>query len=138
MNRSYRELITLETFEDRFNYLALSGMIGESTFGFDRYLNQMLYRSRQWRQLRDQIILRDNGCDMALPAFEIGGLIIIHHINPLTVEDLENESALVFDSENLVCVSHATHNAIHFGIADVKLLLPIERFAHDTVPWKNR
>lgn len=136
MIRRYSELIRFETFEDRFGYLKLYGNVGETTFGFDRYLNQVLYTSPKWRQTRDEVLIRDNACDMALPDWPINGKIIVHHMNPLTIEDIENMVDDIFNIEYLVCVSHNTHQAIHYG--DVSLLpkLPIERKPGDTCPWK--
>ena len=135
--RTYNELIRLKTFEERFEYLRLGGIVGESTFGFDRYVNQMFYRSTEWKKVRREVIARDNGCDMADEDHPIGGRIIIHHINPIRLEDIEDSSDYLLDPNNLVCVSELTHNAIHFGD---KSLLPdelIERKPNDTCPWKN-
>lgn len=133
--RTYRELKRIRTFEGRFHYLRLSGFVGEATFGFDRYLNQMLYRSRKWRTLRDEIILRDNGCDLGVEGYEVYDLIVVHHMNPLTVEDIELGSERVFDPEELICTSHLTHMAIHYS--DEKLLpKPLfERRPGDTTLW---
>ena len=114
--RTYSELIDLPTFEERFKYLQLNGVVGRDTFGFDRYLNQYLYqRSDRWKSVIDEIILRDNGCDLAVEGYTIFGRIIIHHINPISVEDILEERDAVFNSEFLVCTSHRTHNAIHYG-----------------------
>lgn len=135
--RSYNELIRLETFEERFEYLRLGGIVGESTFGFDRYVNQMFYRSPEWKRVRREVIARDNGCDMADEDHPIGGRIIIHHINPIELEDIEESTEFLLDPNNLVCVSELTHNAIHFGD---KSLLPeeyVERKPFDTCPWKS-
>lgn len=136
MIRRYSELVRLPTFEERFEYLKLCGNVGESTFGFDRYLNQALYTSQKWRTTRDEVLIRDNACDMGLEDWPINGRIIVHHMNPLTLEDIENMADEIFDPEYLVCVSHNTHQAIHYG--DVSLLpkLPIERKPGDTCPWK--
>ena len=133
--KTYRELTRLKTIEERFEYLQLKGFVGESTFGFDRYLNQMLYRSRQWKTLRDEIIIRDDGCDLGVPGYEIYGIIVVHHMNPLTVEDIEHGSDRVFDPNELICVSHNTHMAIHYG--DERLLPKplIERRPGDTTLW---
>lgn len=134
--KTYQEMMMIPTFEGRYEYLKLNGRVGSDTFGFDRYLNQVLYQSPEWRRTRDRIILRDNGCDLGHPDHPIGGRIIIHHLNPLTPEDLENRSSIIFDENNMVCVSHNTHNAIHYGDAD---LLPkdyIPRQPNDTCPWK--
>lgn len=134
--RTYSELIRLNTFRDRYEYLRLAGVVGDSTFGFDRYLTQLLYTSDRWRRLRHKIILRDNACDLAMPGYDLKSLIIIHHMNPLAVEEVENVSEDIFDPEYLVCVSRRTHNAIHFGDES---LLPqglIIRAKNDTCPWK--
>lgn len=135
--RTYSELITLPTFAERFEYLKLSGSVGVETFGFDRYLNQTLYLSREWKRFRRDIIIRDNGCDLAHEDYEIHGRIIIHHIDPLTQNDILRRDPKIFDPENVVCVTHNTHNAIHYG--DISLLItePIERTQHDTCPWKR-
>lgn len=147
--RSYNELILLPTMRERFEYLKLKGEVGGRTFGGDRYLNQALYKSPEWRSFRNKVIIRDNGCDLAMPGYEIipvldgkplrgrNDFIIIHHINPLTVEDVENRSPSIFDMNNVVCVSPRTHRAIHYGSA---YLLPEEfvpRTPNDTCPWKH-
>lgn len=134
--KTYSELIALPTFEDRFEYLQLKGIVGQETFGFDRYLNQILYNSKEWKHLRNEIIVRDNGCDLALEGFEIHGRILIHHINPITIDDVIKRREMVFDPENLVCVTHNTHNAIHYGDKSLLITGPIERRANDTCPWK--
>lgn len=133
--RTYSELITFQTMKERFRYLKIGGLIGESTFGFDRYLNQALYTSKEWRDLRHHIIARDEGNDMALDGWSIGDRIIIHHINPLTMDDVYSRNPDIFNPEYLVCVSQNTHNAIHFGD---ETLLPkpvMERRPGDTCPW---
>lgn len=138
LHRSYKELSRLSTFLERFNYLRLSGIVGEATFGSDRYLNQVLYTSPEWRSFRNQVILRDNGCDLGISGRDIlGDRIIIHHINPLTVEDVEKRSSVIFDLDNVVCVSHNTHQAIHYGDASLLPKDPIERMPNDTCPWKS-
>lgn len=131
-------MIRIPTFEERYRYLRIAGVIGESTFGFDRYLNQALYSSTEWKRFRQDIIVRDNGCDMAFPGRDIkGDRIIIHHLNPLTVKDLEDRSPALMDPNNVVCVSFNTHEAIHYG--DEKLLPKdfIPRTPNDTCPWKT-
>lgn len=133
--RTYSELIRFDTFEDRFNYLKLIGYVGESTFGFDRYLNQALYHSREWKKVRDEVIIRDDGCDMGLVDFMIYDKIIIHHMNPITIEDLEFGNDVVFNPEFLICVSTQTHNAIHFGDDKIIPRGPVERYAGDTKLW---
>lgn len=134
--KSYRNLILLPTFEERYEYLKLSGVVGESTFGFDRYLNQEFYTSKEWRQFRYKMIARDEGCDMGHPDFPIGGRVILHHINPLLVEDFENSNDALFDPDNVICVSEATHNAIHFGDETLLPAEPIIRTVNDTCPWR--
>lgn len=136
MNKTYSHLITLPTFIERFEYLKIGGYVGEITFGSKRYLNQVLYTSDFWRKRRDKIIIRDDGCDLAFPGMDIGGLIYIHHINPITIDDIKQRNPIVFDPENLICVSRRTHEAIHYG--DARLLLdnrPAERTPGDTKLW---
>ena len=134
--KTYQEMMTYPTFEERFEFLRLNGRVGSDTFGFDRYLNQVLYRSPEWRRVRDRVILRDNGCDLGHPDYPIGGRVIIHHMNPLTVEDIEERNPIIFDENMLVCVSHNTHNAIHYGDSNLLPKPPIERRPNDTCPWK--
>ena len=136
--KTYSELSTFDTFEDRFQYLRLDGIVGEETFGFDRYLNQILYKSNEWKQCRRDIIIRDNGCDLGCDGFEVHGRILIHHINPITVDDIVNRNSLVFDPENLILTSHNTHQAIHYGNKDLLILAPIERSKNDTCPWRQK
>lgn len=135
--RSYSELITLPTFIERFNYLQCKELIGYETFGHDRYLNQSLYRSSEWRRFRRDIIIRDNGCDLGCDGYELYSRIVIHHINPLTVEDILNRSSKVFDPENAICTCLNTHQAIHFGDETILNLGPIERKKNDTCPWRH-
>lgn len=138
MMKSYNELITIPTFEERFRYLKVYGVIGNQTFGYDRYLNQKLYNtSREWKRIRDKVILRDNGCDLGCEGFEIYGKIIIHHINPITVEDIVTCNPCVFDLNNLISTSHNTHNAIHYGDEKSLIVAPIERKQYDTCPWRR-
>ena len=138
MNRSYSELRKLKTFEERFQYLKLDGMVGEDTFGHDRYINQLLYKSRRWRnETRPKIIVRDNGCDLGVEGYEIYGAVTIHHINPVTVDDIINDRPIVHDSENLISTSHLTHNAIHYSNEDILITTPIVRSKNDTCPWKR-
>ena len=134
--KSYKELSRIPTFKERFEYLKLGAIVGEETFGFDRYLNQVLYRSPEWKSVRASVIVRDNGMDMGLDGYPIGNRILVHHINPLTLEDIDERSSVIFDLDNLVCVSHTTHNAIHFGDASLLPKEPIERKPNDTCPWK--
>ena len=135
--RTYSELITIPTFEERFEYLQLKGSVGKDTFGYDRHLNQVLYRSPEWKRLRNQIIIRDDGCDLACDGYDIYGKVLIHHLNPITVEDVLTRSRKVFDPDNLVCVSHSTHNAIHYGDVDLLVTGPIIRTKNDTCPWRH-
>lgn len=135
--RTYRELSRLKTFEERFDYLKLYGRVGEDTFGFDRWINQRFYRSAEWKHTRNIVIVRDNGCDLGDPDHPIFGQIIIHHMNPILLEDFDLNPEVLIDPNQLVCVSHNTHNAIHFGD---KNLLPKEwtpRQPNDTCPWKR-
>lgn len=137
--RTYSELITLETFEERFLYLKLDGSIGEDTFGFDRYLNQLFYRSPEWKQVRNFVITRDMGCDLAIPDHEIiNQQILIHHMNPLTKEDIINKSDYLLNPEYLICTTKKTHNAVHYG--DERILdqiVPIVRTKNDQCPWRH-
>ena len=135
--RTYSELITIPTFEERFEYLQLKGSVGKDTFGYERYLNQVLYRSPEWKRLRNQIIIRDAGCDLACDGYDVYGKVLIHHLNPITVEDVLIRSRKVFDPDNLVCVSHSTHNAIHYGDVDLLATGPIIRTKNDTCPWRH-
>ena len=135
--KTYSELILLPTFEERFKYLQLNGRVGDDTFGFDRYINQNFYRSAEWKRIRDLVIMRDNGCDLALEGYEIYGRILIHHMNPITVKDVELNTEYLMNPEYLICVTHNTHNAIHYG--DEKLINkgPVVRTKNDTCPWKH-
>lgn len=136
MIRTYSDLIKLPTFEERYLYLKLDGVVGEDTFGFARYLNQAFYRSPEWRKIRRDVIIRDNGCDMALEDEPIVGRIYVHHLNPITPEDLENRSPKLFDMENLVSVSYNTHQAITYGIDSLVRRQSIDRAPNDTCPWR--
>lgn len=136
--RTYSELIKLPTFKERFEYLKLGGVIGEETFGFDRYLNQMFYKSREWKKLRNDIIIRDNGCDLAMPDREIiDQTILIHHMNPITKEDILNMTDFVLNPEYLVCTILNTHNAIHYGNSDLLYQEPVIRYKNDMCPWRH-
>ena len=137
MIRTYSELIQLPTFEERFEYLRLDGSVGQATFGYDRYLNQILYNSPEWKRFRRDIIIRDNGCDLACEGYEIRGRIIIHHINTISIEDIVNRNPMVFDQENVITTTHNTHNAIHYGDKELLVTVPIERSANDTCLWKH-
>ena len=135
--RSYKKLSRLKTFQERYEYLRLNGDVGKDTFGFDRYLNQSFYTSMEWRRFRNAVIVRDNGCDLGDPEHEIhGDRIIIHHINPLTVKDLEERTDALFDMNNVICVSDKTHKAIHYGDESLLPQNPVERKPGDTCPWK--
>ena len=136
--RTYSELITLATFEERFEYLRLDGIVGEQTFGFDRYLNQLFYqKSQKWKSIRDQVIIRDNGCDLGIEGYEIYKRVIVHHMNPVTIEDLEKESEFLLDPEFLISTTHNTHNAIHYGDESLLIKAPIVRTKNDTCPWRQ-
>ena len=135
--RTYSDLSKLTTFEDRYNYLRLNGFVGQETFGFDRYLNQVFYKSAKWRSVRDFVIVRDNGCDLGIEGREIYGKIIIHHMNPITIKDIEQESAFLLDPEFLISTVHETHNAIHYGDENLLIQAPIERKPNDTCPWRR-
>lgn len=136
--RTYSELIKLPSFEERFKYCQLNGTVGYDTFGYDRYINQLLYqKSQRWKRVRDEVIIRDNGCDLAMPGYEIRDRILVHHLNPLTIEDIENESDFVFNPEYLICTTHNTHNAIHYGDENLLIKPPIERTKYDTCPWRR-
>ena len=135
--KCYSELIALPTFKERSQYLRLKGSVGVDTFGFDRYLNQNFYRSSEWRRIRDHVIVRDNGCDLGIEDRMIPGRILIHHINPICEKDIIYRTEILMDPEFLICVSHNTHNAIHYG--DESLLIPelVVRTKNDTCPWKR-
>ena len=135
--RTYSELIQLSTFEERFRYLKLDGLVGKDTFGFDRYLNQEFYRSKEWKEVRDFVIVRDNGCDLGMDGYEIVGRIYIHHMNPITVNDIVHSSDFLLNPDYLICVSHNTHNAVHYGDEDLLVTAPVERRKNDTCPWKR-
>lgn len=134
-NKCYEELIRLRTFEERFEYLRIGGTVGRETFGFERYLNQNFYRSQEWKFTRRDIIIRDNGCDLGIKDREIFGRIIVHHINPITVDDIEFGRPCIFDPNNLICTSHNTSNAIHYGDKSLLSRLPRERQKGDTRLW---
>ena len=135
--RTYSQLKRLQTFEERYDYLKLGGLVGEDTFGFDRYMNQNFYRSREWKRVRDEVIMRDNGCDLGVDGHEIRGKILIHHMNPITSEDIHRVSDYLLNPEYLICVTHRTHNAIHYGDERLLVTAPIERTQNDTCPWRH-
>lgn len=134
--RTYKELITIPTFEERFKYLQLNGSVAKETFGFDRYINQKFYRSREWKALRDFVIIRDNGCDLGVEGYDIFGRIYIHHMNPILAKDIVSESEYLLNPEYLICTTHNTHNAIHYGDENLLFTAPIVRSKNDTCPWK--
>ena len=136
MIRTYSELIQLLTFEDRFEYLALDGKVGIETFGSRRYLNQVLYRSPEWKHIRDQIIFRDGGCDLGIEGHEIHKHAYIHHLNPITKQQILDRDPVLFDPNNLITVSYQTHQAIHYSDKSMLLLDPVVRFANDVAPWR--
>lgn len=133
--RTYSELRRISDFKERFEYLALRGVVGDRTFGFDRYMNQKFYTSRQWRQVRDQVIVRDEGCDLGMTGFDIHSRLYIHHLNPMTADDLKNGEESVLDPEYLVATTHRTHNAIHYGDANLLAKPFVERRPGDTRMW---
>lgn len=135
--RCYSELIEIPTFGERFRYLQLNGSVGTDTFGFDRYMNQAFYQSREWKRVRDLVILRDNGCDLGVDGYTIYGKILIHHMNPITVKDIERASDYLMNPEYLICVTHTTHNAIHYGDESLIPKGPIIRTPNDTCPWRR-
>jgi hypothetical protein len=137
--RTYSELITLPTFEERYRYLRLSGKIGEATFGFDRYLYESFLKSDEWLATRDEIIIRDNGCDLAMEDRKIEGRvkILVHHMNPVTKEDLIRRTKYLLDPEYLICTIKNTHDAIHYGDESLLIKAPIERSKNDTCPWRK-
>lgn len=137
MNRTYRECMQLPTFQERYRYLQIGGQVGKETFGFDRYLNQMLYRTPEWKRFRRDMIVRDNGCDLGCEGYEIYGNILIHHINPITVDDVINRNPCIFDPNNVICTSLNTHNAIHYGDETLLITEPVVRKPNDTCPWKH-
>lgn len=136
MLRTYKDLRRLDTIRDRFEYLKLGGQVGESTFGFDRYLNQAFYRSREWQEARRTVILRDGGCDLGIEGYEIGKGLVVHHMNPITIDDILSRRDEIFDPEFLICVSDRTHKAIHYGDAELLPKDPVERKPGDTCPWR--
>ena len=136
MIKTYSELSKLQTFEERYAYLKLSGTVGKDTFGYDRYLNQIFYRSQEWKSIRDKVIIRDDGCDLGVDGYEIHGRIYIHHMNPIMLKDIENKTEFLLNPEYLITTTHSTHNAIHYGDESLLPLIPKERTANDTCPWK--
>ena len=135
MIRTYRDLKQFPTFQERFEYLKLNGKVGEETFGFDRYFNQRFYRSKEWKDVRNYVIARDRGCDLAIFDREIFGKVLIHHMNPVSLDDIRHSSDYLLDPEYLICVSKQTHDAIHYGDASLLILEPIVRKPNDTILW---
>ena len=135
--RTYSELIRFSTFEERFKYLSLDGQVGEETYGFDRWMNQAFYRSQEWKQIRNHVIVRDSGCDLGILGREIRERIIVHHMNPIMIHDIQFATEYLLNPEFLICTTHNTHQAIHYG--DERLLIsePIVRTPNDTCPWKH-
>jgi hypothetical protein len=135
--RTYGELIKIENFLDRYEYLKLNGSVGAETFGFDRWLNQIFYRSPEWKHIREEVIIRDDGCDLGIRDRPIGGRIYVHHMNPIDVKSIVERKSILLNPDFLICCSHNTHEAIHYGNSDI--LLPdnfVERKPNDTIPWR--
>jgi hypothetical protein len=138
VTKCYSDLRRLRTFEERYAYLRLTGSVGESTFGYDRIFNQQFYMSREWRRARDEVLIRDNGCDLGIPGREIQDRVLVHHMNPLKPEDLAQGRFEIIDPEFLICTEHATHNAIHFGDESKLRLTPEPRRPGDTSLWRTK
>lgn len=137
MIRTYTELSKLKTFKERYEYLKIGGKVGEDTFGFDRYLNQVFYKTPEWRSARDAVIVRDCGCDLGVEGHDIYGKIIVHHMNPITMEDIVKRSDFLINPEYLITTVHSTHNAIHYGDESLLPIVPVERTKGDICPWKR-
>lgn len=135
--KTYTELMTLPTYEERYRYLRIGGRVGEETFGFDRYLNQEFYKSEEWLKVRDEVIIRDNGCDLGMPDREIRGRILVHHMNPITIDDIKNRSEFLLNPEYLITTVKNTHDAIHYGDESLLVTVPQERRKNDTCPWRK-
>lgn len=136
LGKTYKELARLSTIQERYEYLRIGGIVGDATFGGERYLNQILYTSDRWRNFRNEVIIRDNGCDLGMDGYPIHDMIIIHHINPLSVDDVYNNSPVIYDMNNVICVSPRTHRAIHYGDASLLPQDPIIRRPGDTCEWE--
>lgn len=134
--KTYSELSKLTTFEERYRYLRLGGRVGEETFGFDRWINQMFYKDPEWLKIRDEVIIRDNGCDLGIEGREIYSRIIVHHMNPITKADILDRSEFLLNPEYLICTVKNTHDAIHYGDENLLITLPMERSVNDTCPWR--
>lgn len=137
MIRTYSELSQLRTFKERYEYLRLDGVVGEDTFGFDRYINQIFYKSKEWVSVRREVIIRDNGCDLGLEGHEIPGKMLIHHMNPIRLDDIVKRNDILLNPEYLITTVLATHNAIHYGDVDLLAAIPQERSRNDTCPWRK-
>lgn len=135
--KSYSELITIPDFLERYRYLRIGGAVGKATFGYDRYLNQILYHSNEWKEFRRDIIIRDNGCDLASDGYDIFHRALVHHINPITVQDVINRNPMIFDPNNVITTTHNTHQAIHYGDENLLIRAPTERTSFDTCPWRK-
>lgn len=135
-NKTYSELVTLPTFEERFHYLSLDSIVGDMTFGGHRLANQRFYRSVEWKRIRNQVILRDNGCDLGIPDRPISEIILIHHMNPIKMDDFRDMTEFLINPEYLICVSHQTHNALHYGNEDCLVKDYVPRRPNDTCPWR--
>ena len=135
--KTYSELVRLPTFEERFRYLQMNGKVADETFGFDRIFNQQFYRSKEWKRLRNEIIVRDKGCDLACEGREIYGKVIIHHLNPIAIDDISSGEGWILDPEYLITTTLNTHNAIHYGDESLLVTAPIERSKFDTCPWRK-
>ena len=135
--RTYTELSQLQTFEERYEYLKLDGTVGEETFGFDRWINQRFYKDPEWLKVRDEVIVRDNGCDLGMPGREIYTRILVHHMNPITKEDILCRSEFLLNPEYLICTIKNTHDAIHYGDEGLLITAPVERTKYDTCPWRR-
>lgn len=137
MIRTYSELSQLKTFKERYEYLRLGGIVGNDTFGFDRYLNQIFYKSKEWKDIRRFVIIRDNGCDLGIDGYEIHGTILIHHMNPICIEDILKRSDILLNPEYLITTVLSTHNAIHYSDDSQLITAPVERSKNDTCPWRH-
>lgn len=135
--RTYSELVMFSSFEERYAYLKLDGRVGEDTFGFDRYLNQAFYKSDEWLSIRDYVIARDLGCDLGVAGYEIHGRILVHHMNPITKEDILHRSEFLLNPEYLITTVKRTHDAIHYGDENILPICPVERTKNDTCPWRH-
>lgn len=134
--KTYTELVSIPTFEERFRYLELEGLVGRETFGFDRYLNQKFYRSPEWKRVRQEVIVRDNGCDLGIEDRPIFGKIIIHHLNPMSIDDITQKQTWILDPEFLISTCKKTHDAIHYSDESILFVEPIERKPNDTCLWR--